>query len=273
MRRPASQRMQKAEGRRQKAEVPLPPQSAALAAQSQIPWWLLALGLVLGTMVLYWPATRCDFVNYDDDYNLTENVLVLKGLTWEGIKEFFFNPYVLPSWGPMTMLSHMVAVQVLGLNPWGHHLINVVLHALNAVLVFALLQQMTGARWRSLWVAVFFAVHPLRVEAVAWVTVRRELLMAFFGLLSLIAYVRYAQAGRKREEGRGKKAATCNARHAKRGHRKSQIANPLVLGLLVLLRLELYEQAECNHVAVRDAAAGLLAAEENAECRMQNAEC
>ena len=248
--------------------MPLPPQSAALAAQSQIPWWLLALGLVLGTMVLYWPATRCDFVNYDDDYNLTENVLVLKGLTWEGIKEFFFNPYVLPSWGPMTMLSHMVAVQVLGLNPWGHHLINVVLHALNAVLVFALLQQMTGAKWRSLWVAVFFAVHPLRVEAVAWVTVRRELLMAFFGLLSLIAYVRYAQRRMQNAESGSQRPATRT-----RGHRKSQIANPLVLGLLVLLRLELYEQAECNHVAVRDAAAGLLAAEENAECRMQNAEC
>jgi protein O-mannosyl-transferase len=201
-----------------KAEVPLPPQAGALAARSQIPWWLPALGLVLGTMVLYWPATRCDFLNYDDPLNLTENVLVLKGLTWAGLKEFFFNPYVLPSWTPMTMLSHMVAVQVFGLNPWGHHLINVVLHAINAVLVFALLQQVTGAKWRSLWVAVFFAVHPLRVEAVAWVTIRRELLLTFFGLLSLIAYVRYAQGRRQNEEG-------SEARHAPRNTGPSQIAN------------------------------------------------
>ena len=166
----------------------------AVSAPARLPTWLLAVLLVLGAIALYWPATRCDFVNYDDDYNLTENALVLKGLTWEGIKEFFFNPYVLPSWTPMTMLSHMVAVQVLGLNPWGHHLINVALHALNAVLVFALLQQMTGAKWRSLWVAVFFAIHPLRVEAVAWVTQRRELLSTFFGLLGLIAYARYARS-------------------------------------------------------------------------------
>ena len=192
--------MQKAEGRRQKAEAPLPPQAAALAAQSEIPnrksqilRWLPVLGLVLGTMVLDRPATRCDFVNYDDDWNLTENPDVLKGLTWHGVKVWLLDPMAGPGWTPLTMWSHMLAVQVFGLNPWGHHLINVVVHALNAALVFALLRQMTGAKWRSLWVAVFFAVHPLRVEAVAWVTQRRELLMTFFGLLSLMAYVRYAQ--------------------------------------------------------------------------------
>jgi tetratricopeptide (TPR) repeat protein len=187
---------------------------------SSEPWrwppWLLAAGLVLGTMALYWPATHCDFVNYDDDYNLTENALVLKGVTWEGIKEFFFNPFVLPIWTPLTMSSHMVAVQVFGLNPWGHHMINVVLHGLNAALVFALLQQMTGAKWRSLWVAVFFAFHPLRVEAAAWVTQRRELLTAFFGLLSLIAYVRYAQARMQDAEGRRHKTEGSDTHHATR---------------------------------------------------------
>src|ERR1035441_2696510 len=92
------------------------PASTRAPVPVSAPPWLLAVLLVLGTMVLYWPATRCDFVNYDDDYNLTENVLVLKGLTWEGVKGFFFNLYVLPSWTPMTMLSHMLAVQVFGLN-------------------------------------------------------------------------------------------------------------------------------------------------------------
>ena len=120
------------------------------------------------------------------------------GLTWEGIKLFLLNPLEPPGWSPLTMWSHMLAVQVFGLNPWGHHLINVVVHALNAALVFVLLRQMTGAKWRSLWVAVFFAFHPLRVEAVAWVTQRRELLSVFFGLLSLIAYVRYARSAEAR---------------------------------------------------------------------------
>jgi hypothetical protein len=81
----------------------------------------------------------------------------------------------------MTMLSHMVVSQMCGMNPWGHHLGNVLVHALNAALVFAWLRLMTGASWRSLSVAALFAVHPLRVEPVLWVTERREVLCAFFG--------------------------------------------------------------------------------------------
>jgi tetratricopeptide (TPR) repeat protein len=124
---------------------------------------------------------------------------------------------------PIHTWSHMMAVQVFGLNPWGHHLVNVLLHALNAALVFAWLRQMTGATWRSLLVAALFAVHPLRVEPVAWVTERRELLGAFFGFLSLIAYVRYAQASREKAESSKQQAesgsqqpATVNTQHATR---------------------------------------------------------
>jgi protein O-mannosyl-transferase len=164
-----------------------------MRAWSGLPLWLLAALLVLGTMASYWPATRCDFVSLDDDFNLTENVHVLNGLTLAGIKWFFFNPAVLPGWMPLTMSSHMVVYQVCGLNPWAHHLVNVLLHALNAALVFVLLQQMTGATRRSLWVAALFAVHPLRVEAVVWVTELREVLSACFGLLALMAYARYAE--------------------------------------------------------------------------------
>ena len=197
--------MKKAEGRRQKAEGRGPKHQGATSRPASsfilhpssftgIPCWLLAVLLVLATMALYWPATRCDFINYDDDWNLTENVHVQNGLTWEGITLFLLDPLEPPGWSPFTMWSHMLAVQVFGLNPWGHHLINVVVHALNAALVFALVQQMTGAKWRSVWVAVFFAFHPLRVEAVAWVTQRRELLSIFFGLLALIAYLRFARS-------------------------------------------------------------------------------
>jgi Tfp pilus assembly protein PilF len=148
--------------------------------------------LVLGTMALYWPATRCDFVNYDDDLYVTANVHVQNGLTWESIKWACLNP-VCCNWHPLTVWSHMAVCQVCGLNPWGHHLTNVLLHALNAGLVFALLQQMTGARWRSLLVAALFALHPLRVESVAWVSERKDVLSGFFGLLALMAYARYTE--------------------------------------------------------------------------------
>ncbi len=90
-------------------------------------------------------------------------------------------------------LSHQLACQLFGLNPWGHHLINVLLHAINTVLVFLLLRSLTGAFWRSVMVAVLFGWHPLRVESVAWVTERKDVLSTFFGLLALIYYVRYAQ--------------------------------------------------------------------------------
>ena len=87
----------------------------------------------------------------------------------------------------------MLVCQVFGLAPWAHHLTNVLLHALNAALVFALLQQMTGARWRSLLVAALFGWHPLHVESVAWVSERKDVLSGCFGLLALMAYARYAE--------------------------------------------------------------------------------
>jgi protein O-mannosyl-transferase len=208
--------------RRQKAEVPLPSQAAALAAQSPIanrrspiPWWLMGVLLALGTLALYWPATRYDFVNLDDGLHVTSNVLVQKGLTWEGTKWVLLHP-VANNWHPLTALSHMAVCQVCGLNPWGHHLVNVLLHALNAGLVFALLQLLTGAAWRSLLVAALFAFHPLRVESVAWVTERKDVLSGVFGLLALLTYARYVQGGQKSE-----------ARNPKpEGNPKSELRSP-----------------------------------------------
>jgi len=161
-------------------------------ARSRLPVWLMAALLVLVTMALYWPATRSDFINLDDADAVTANVQVRNGLTWESVKWAFLNP-MNSNWHPVTVLSHMVDCQLFGLKPSGHHLINVLFHALNAVLVFALLQQMTGATLRSLIVAALFAVHPLRVESVAWVAERKDVLSGFFGLLSLVFYARYAQ--------------------------------------------------------------------------------
>jgi protein O-mannosyl-transferase len=173
---------------------PAPPRAAtAVQARSRLPTWLMAVLLALVTMALYWPATRCDFVNCDDDYDVTENVQVQKGLTLDSLKWAWLNP-VNCNWLPLLVWSHMLDCQLFGLNPWGHHLTSVLLHAVNTGLVFLLLRGLTGAFWRSVWVAALFGWHPLRVEAVAWVAERKDVLSVFFGLLALLAYARYAQA-------------------------------------------------------------------------------
>jgi protein O-mannosyl-transferase len=179
---------------------PAPPIACTARAQSRIPLWLIAGLLLLVTIALYWPATSHDFVNYDDRDYVLDNTHVTSGLTLENARWAFGNGYA-GNWHPVTWLSHMLDCQVFGLNPWGHHLTNVLFHALNAVLAFALLQQMTGAVLRSLFVAALFAVHPLRVESVAWVSERKDVLSGFFGLLALLAYARYAG-------GKGEKAET-----------------------------------------------------------------
>jgi Flp pilus assembly protein TadD len=164
---------------------------APVPAGPRIPGWLLAVLLALVTVALYWPATDYDFINYDDNLYVSENVHVQNGLSLENIKWAFLNP-VADNWHPLTVLSHMLVCQGFGLNPWAHHLVNVLLHALNAVLVFVWLRQATGATWRSLLVAALFAVHPLRLQSVVWVSERKDVLSGFFFLLTLIAYTRYA---------------------------------------------------------------------------------
>jgi tetratricopeptide (TPR) repeat protein len=179
---------------------PAPPTAAApVKTQSRFPVWLPAVLLALVTIALYWPAMRHDFINYDDDLYVTENIHVQAGLSWENLKWAFFNP-VSANWHPLTVLSHMMDCQLFGLKPWGPHLVNVLIHALNAALVFALLKQLTGATWRSVTVAALFAVHPLRVESVAWVAERKDVLSGFFGLLALIFYVRYVQKAESRKQ-------------------------------------------------------------------------
>jgi Tfp pilus assembly protein PilF len=166
--------------------------SAPVMARSRFPVWLIAALLALVTIALYWPATRCDFVSYDDNLVVTSNVHVQNGLSLENLKWAFVNP-VNSIWHPLTVLSHMLDCQLFGLKPWGHHLTSVLLHALNTVLVFMLLQQLTGATLRSLFVAALFAVHPLHVESVAWVAERKDVLSTCFGLLALVFYAGYAQ--------------------------------------------------------------------------------
>ncbi len=161
-------------------------------ARPRFPVWLMAVLLALVTIALYWPAMSHGFVNYDDNLYVTENPHVQGGLNWAGVKWAFSNP-VAANWHPLTMLSHMLDCQLFGLKPWGHHLTSVLLHAVNTVLVFLLLQRLTGAVWRSLLVAALFGVHPLHVESVAWVAERKDVLSTFFGLLTILAYGRYVE--------------------------------------------------------------------------------
>ncbi|GDY20455.1 hypothetical protein LBMAG56_18000 [Verrucomicrobiota bacterium] len=147
--------------------------------------------LALLTLVIYWPTAGHDFVDYDDSDYVYGNQMVLRGLTWEGIVWAFTTTRV-ANWHPLTWLSHMLDCSLFGSAPAGPHIVNVLLHVANAVLVLLLLHRMTGGLWRSAAVAALFAWHPVHVESVAWISERKDLLSTLFGLASLIAYHRYA---------------------------------------------------------------------------------
>ena len=204
--------MKKAAGRRQQAEASRPPQAAPLAARSQsakrkseIYSWLMAVLLGLVTLALYWPTTGFGFLNYDDADFVTANVHVQGGLNWEGVK-WAFGLNEGDYWHPLTWLSLMLDASLFGQNAGGFHFTNVAFHAVNGLLLFLLLRMLTGAMWRSAVVAALFALHPLRVESVAWVTERKDVLSGCFGLLALICYARYARGrGRRKSETRNPK--------------------------------------------------------------------
>jgi tetratricopeptide (TPR) repeat protein len=167
-----------------------------VAARPVFPAWLMAALLALVTVVLYWPATHFDFINYDDPEYVSENPHVQSGLNWTGVKWAFGNTEQAAYWAPLMWLSHMLGCQLFGLQAGGHHLINVLLHAVNTALVLLVFRRLTGATWRSLLLAALFGWHPLRVESVAWVTERKDVLSTFFWLLTLWAYANYAAATR-----------------------------------------------------------------------------
>ncbi len=148
----------------------------------------LLLFLTLGT---FCSALRNGYVIMDDPDYVTDNSMVKAGLTWSGVI-YAFTANVLSNWHPLTMLSHMADCQIFGLNPWGHHLTSVCFHALNTMLVFLVLQKLTTALWRSFFVALFFGLHPLHVESVAWAAERKDVLSTFFALLTLMFYADFA---------------------------------------------------------------------------------
>ncbi len=151
---------------------------------------------MLTVTVVFLPSLRNDFVNYDDPEYVTDNPHVQSGLSWEGIR-WAFATNAASNWHPMTWLSHMADCQIFGQKSWGHHLTSVILHALNTGLLFLVLRGMTGALWRSMFVACLFGLHPLHVQSVAWVAERKDVLSALFWMLALWAYSRYAAEKQK----------------------------------------------------------------------------
>ena len=161
------------------------------ANQLQLGFYCVLLATL--TAILYWPAHRFSFVNYDDPVYLTQNAPVQAGLTWEGVSWAFTAGHA-SNWHPLTWLSHMADVQLFGPAAAGsHHLVNVLFHAANSVLLFLVLLRMTGERLPSLLVATLFAWHPLHVESVAWISERKDVLSTLFWLLTLWFYADYVQ--------------------------------------------------------------------------------
>ena len=151
----------------------------------------LALVLIVLNACAFLPVLHNGFVNFDDGEYVVGNAHVKAGLTWEGVR-WAFSTTTAGNWHPVTWVSHMLDCELFGVNPWGHHLTNLVLHTGNALLVFFVFSRMTGSIWRSFFMAALFVVHPLRVESVAWASERKDVLSAFFGLLTIGAYAKYA---------------------------------------------------------------------------------
>jgi protein O-mannosyl-transferase len=157
-------------------------------------WRVPAVCLVLAaiTIGVFWQAAAFRFVDANDDLYVNKNSVVQGGLNWDGVV-WVFTHVDCDLYHPVTMLSLMGNYQLHGLRPGGYHLTNIMLHTASVILLFLTLRQMTGALWRSAFVAAVFAIHPLRVESVAWVAERKDVLGTFFFMLTLGAYVRYVR--------------------------------------------------------------------------------
>ncbi len=154
--------------------------------------WGIVLALVLLTLIAYWPVRDNDFINFDDNKYVTENPNVTGGLTPGNIAWALVTGHA-ANWHPLTWISHQIDVELYGLNARGHHFTNLLLHCANTLLLFLVLFRMTGAQWRSALVAALFALHPLHVESVAWVSERKDVLSTFFFLWTLWAYAVYVE--------------------------------------------------------------------------------
>src|SRR6266542_6561113 len=174
-----------------------------LRAQSISPpkinsWWFtigICIALAVLTWIVFGQTLWHDFINYDDPRYVYENTKITSGLSLSGIAWAFTHIHSM-NWHPLTTISHMIDCQLYGLRPGWHHFTNVLLHTVAVILLFLALQQMTRAFWRSTFVTAVFAIHPLRVESVAWIAERKDVLSGVFFMLTLLAYARYVSGER-----------------------------------------------------------------------------
>ena len=157
--------------------------------------WLrfgIIIGLALSVALVFWPVSDFEFIQYDDPTYVTENKHVLRGVSSENLA-WAATTFHAGNWHPVTWVSHMIDVELFSVQPGAHHLINLLFHLLNTLLLFDLIHRMTGSLWRSAFVAALFGLHPLHIESVAWIAERKDLLCTFFWLLATGAYLQSAQ--------------------------------------------------------------------------------
>ncbi|MEI8374863.1 MAG: tetratricopeptide repeat protein [Planctomycetota bacterium] len=184
-------------------QVPLSQPALESVILSPARWFrdlLICLSLIAIILVAYWGVWHFDFVYFDDPGYVTDNLNVIRGLPLlKDVKVFWasvywaFTAFEQSNWHPLTWLSHMLDVQLYGLDACGHHVTNILFHVSNTLLLFWLLRWLTGRSWCSAAVAALFAVHPMHVESVVWIAERKDVLSTFLGLLTLLAYVRYTK--------------------------------------------------------------------------------
>jgi protein O-mannosyl-transferase len=154
----------------------------------------IGVALIAVTLTIFWPVQDLEFVDFDDDVYVTHNTHVHLGLTWESFI-WSFATTSSSEWHPLTWLSHMADYELYGLNPKGHHFTNLLFHTANVLILFLVLSRMSKNIWVSGLIAMLFAAHPLRVESVTWVAERKDVMSAFFWILSLWAYISYVEGG------------------------------------------------------------------------------
>jgi len=157
-------------------------------------FYIMCIFLVVTTFVVYWQVLDSDFINYDDNEYVTENIRVHKGVTFDSLTWAFTSSHS-SNWHPLTWISHMIDCQLYGLNPMGHHLTSLLFHVANTLLLLLILVRMTGTLWQSSFAVALFALHPLHVESVAWVAERKDVLSTFFMMLAIWAYILYVKKG------------------------------------------------------------------------------
>ncbi|MFA5322019.1 MAG: hypothetical protein WC373_05040, partial [Smithella sp.] len=162
------------------------------AITSQKQKLIIYIVLTALTFAVYWQVNQFDFINFDDNIYVSENNIIQSGLTPQGFLWAFSSKYF-GLWNPLVWISFMFDHQFYGLHAGGYHMTNLILHILSTLLLFWLFNRMTGALWPSAFVAAFFALHPLHVESVAWIAERKDVLSAFFWMLTLCLYVYYVE--------------------------------------------------------------------------------